>query len=82
MTKYFADFKTGENLHPRFVITQGRDTLLGSLPQYTHLEADYRIVGHILDAIQEGYTSTMVRANDTDDRYNIDWAVGFFATVS
>ena len=42
------------------------DTLLGSLPQYTHIEADYRIVGHILAAIQEGYTSTMVRANDTD----------------
>ena len=40
--------------------------MVGSVPSSTHMEADYRLVGHILHAIKCGYNRTTVRANDTD----------------
>ena len=65
MTKYFIDTKI-ENVSTVYVITHGKETLVGSVPSSTHMEADYRLVGQILHAIRCGYNCTTVRANDTD----------------
>lgn len=37
-----------------------------SMPPSNHLEADYRLIIHILDALGNGYSKSKVRANDTD----------------
>ena len=62
--------KSADALSSTFVITQGKKTredrqVRGNKPLSTHLEADYRIVTHLPDAIKCGYTSTL-RGNDTD----------------
>ena len=65
LTDYFVE-KSADALSSTFVITQGKKTVRGNMPLSTHLEADYRIVTHVLDAIKCGYTSSTVRGNDTD----------------
>ena len=66
MAEYFAEKCSRPYYTSTFVITEGRRTVKGNMPSSTHLEADYRIVGHVLEALKCGYQSTSVRANDTD----------------
>ena len=53
LTDYFVE-KSADALSSTFVITQGKNTVRGNMPLSTHLEADYRIVTHVLDAIKCG----------------------------
>ena len=65
MADHFAELARGED--KEYFITQGDSEVLNnSLPNSSHLEADYRLVTHVLHAAQNGYTSTTVRGNDTD----------------
>ena len=59
MTQYFLREKI-DHTDNVYVITLGRETLLGSVPSSTHLEADYRIIIHVLDGIERGYETTTV----------------------
>ena len=46
---------------------QGSSEVSGALPDSTHLEAEFRLVGHImLHAARNGFSRTIVRGNDTD----------------
>ena len=64
MTEYFAQKSAGPYAST-FVITEGKETVKGNMPSSIHLEADFRIVGHILDALKCGYQSVTVRVSDT-----------------
>ena len=53
------------------VVTRGREVLSNCanimLPSCSsHLEADFRLVTHIVDGVRSGYINFKVRANDTD----------------
>jgi len=50
----------------KYFITQGSSEVSGALPDSTHLEADFRLVGHMLHAARNGCSRTIVRGNDTD----------------
>ena len=65
MANYFLEAFTSE-----IVVTTGKETLTKSstinMSGSNHLEADFRIVTHIIDGINNGFTEIVVRAGDTD----------------
>ena len=65
MTQYFVDEKI-DGSSVVYVITHGRNTLIGSVPNSNLMEADYRLTCHILDGLQCGFNQVTVRGNDTD----------------
>ena len=64
MAEYFMTEKQSNGR--TLILTNGNDTLSENMPSSTHLEADWRMVLHIIDGLNEGHTSCKVRANDTD----------------
>ena len=58
--------KPPSNTGTRYFITQGSSEVSSALPDSTHLEADFRLVGHMLHAARNGCSRTIVRGNDTD----------------
>ena len=69
MADYFTESKVGQyvfKVSTKYVITKAKEVLVGSMPSSSHIEADYRIVTHIIDGARNGMKSALVRANDTD----------------
>jgi len=66
MTDYFTTKEDELEGTTTLVMTNGDNTLAENMPPSTHLEADWRMVGHILDGIRAGHSSCRVRCNDTD----------------
>ena len=66
MAGYFATLARDSATGTQYFITQGSSEVSGALPDSTHLEADFRLVGHMLYAARNGCSRTIVRGNDTD----------------
>ena len=64
MSDYFATLT--EDSDTEFFITQGSSEVSGRLPHSTHLEADFRLICHVIHAVDSGVNQTIVRGNDTD----------------
>ena len=64
MTGYFNVL--AQQTDTQIFITQGSSEVSNALPDSTHLEADFRLIGHLINAAQSGCTQTVVRGNDTD----------------
>ena len=69
MADYFLTKSMGDPCI--FVFTKVKETFSNysdsiNMSESSHLEADYRIVVHILDGIEHGYKRCVVRANDVD----------------
>ena len=61
MAGYFATLARDSTTGTQYFITQGSSEVSGA-----HLEADFRLVGHMLYAARNGCSRTIVRGNDTD----------------
>ena len=66
MAGYFATLARDSITGTQYFITQGSSEVSGALPDSTHLEADFRLVGHMLHAARNGCSRTIFRGNDTD----------------
>ena len=66
MAGYFATLARDSATGTQYFITQGSSEVSGALPDSTHLEADFRLVGHMLYAARNGCSRTIIRGNDTD----------------
>ena len=67
MAGYFATLARASNTGTQYFITQGSSEVSGALPDSTHLEAEFILVGHIimLHAARNGFSRTIVRGNDS-----------------
>ena len=54
MAGYFATLARDSATGTQYFITQGSSEVSGALPDSTHLEADFRLVGHMLYAARNG----------------------------
>ena len=61
MAGYFATLARDSITGTQYFITQGSSEVSGALPDSTHLEADFRLVGHMLHAARNGCSRTIVR---------------------
>ena len=66
MAGYFATLARDSTTGTQYFITQGSSEVSGALPDSTRLEADFRLVGHMLHAARNGCSCTIVRGNETD----------------